>query len=533
MKKIFAALLLLLLLPSFVFALPYTGALTTADGYHMIYDREGLEKIAQAPNEKYILMADIDLSDQAWIPIPFYGKLDGNGHALLNLKIDAAGQDKRTTIDGNHKAYDTVFASLFSVAENAKITNLSLLGVKIDVTQEENCFAAPLCGYALSCEISNCTVEGSVYLHTPSKMGGVSGLVGYGTGQISECKTDVTLVYVDTNRKENCEQFLGGILACGYADVEKTSVRLDGYASVHGYVHNGGVIGMHHIHDRGVEHAGFVRECTMEGKITFYEDNSDRRAYCKAFVGELLHKDVTLKDNTTISFTGTETHDFSIDLLPHTCENPQYTKEETLPDCTHYGYQTYTCTQCGYAYKAEYSMPAHQFGNPQLVAPTCTQGGYTLYTCSLCGETKQEEETQPSHKDKVWEVIQEASYTKPGQMALLCPECGEIFEQKESPVLVYTRSIVMEERLLLHPNQKVMLPFKVLPENASRRDVVFSSSDESIVEVMEDGSLLAKGCGFAAITCTSVDGASQAACMVRVKYAPFQVILDLTHLLRG
>lgn len=58
----------------------------------------------------------------------------------------------------------------------------------------------------------------------------------------------------------------------------------------------------------------------------------------------------------------------------------------------------------------------------------------------------------------------------------------------------------------------------VLPENATFKDVTWSSSDTSIVTVDENGKITAKKAGTAIITCTSADNPlSKATCKVKVK----------------
>ncbi|MBO7510900.1 MAG: D-alanyl-D-alanine carboxypeptidase, partial [Bacteroidales bacterium] len=72
------------------------------------------------------LMNDIDLKDEDWTPIPFSGDLDGNGFGIYNLTVTRVGEDRRITVDGNRKEYDTCFAGLFSVMEASSVKNLKV-----------------------------------------------------------------------------------------------------------------------------------------------------------------------------------------------------------------------------------------------------------------------------------------------------------------------------------------------------------------------------------------------------------------------
>ena len=55
------------------------------DSVVSVTTKEGLAEIADNPAGSYRLDADIDMSGVNWVPFTFSGKLDGNGHASLNL----------------------------------------------------------------------------------------------------------------------------------------------------------------------------------------------------------------------------------------------------------------------------------------------------------------------------------------------------------------------------------------------------------------------------------------------------------------
>lgn len=317
-----------------------------------------LAGIRDNPAASYVLTRHINLAGVNWVPIPFSGRLDGGGYSIYNLRIQAPGPDRAEAVDGNHKRYDTRFAGLFSVVRGAEISNLHLRNIQLDVTTEDNCFAAGLAGFAEDTAITNCSVTGRIRLTQSAKMTGVGGLVGFGLVQVKDSKADVELVFVDTNKRVKCEQFLGGILACGYGDIEGCTVKLQGYASVFGYVHNGGLVGMYHVHRKADEkRKGYVKGCSVDAFITFFERNDNRRAYSKAYLGEKLNKLVKLSDNQTIAFQSKEVRKYKTPLLPEKDENPAYQAAVTPPTADSWGYTTYTCPECGYSYTDEYVEP--------------------------------------------------------------------------------------------------------------------------------------------------------------------------------
>ena len=63
-----------------------------------------------------------------------------------------------------------------------------------------------------------------------------------------------------------------------------------------------------------------------------------------------------------------------------------------------------------------------------------------------------------------------------------------------------------EENLTMYFGEGILLTAEVFPEDAANRDVVWSSSDENVITVSEDGSITTIGSGKADILCSSTDG---------------------------
>ena len=350
----------------------------------------GLASIAEAPDGSYRLTADIDLGSASWKPIPFSGKLDGDGHTIYNLTVTEFGADTRTTLDGNAKKYNTEFAGLFSVIENAEIKGLNIVGAKIDVTGKTNCFAGILTGYSFMSKITDCSVGGHVYLKNNGINAGVAGISGYGISDFENCKVDAELIFEDCYRDGKCEQFLGGILSCGTGSIIGCEVNIDGYDSCHGYVHNGGLVGMYyHIGTNNRE--GVINNNKVSGQISFFEDNRDRRAYCKDFVGELLSSPKEMTGNKS-SFKSNETKDYSRVLLPEKCEKPKYSQKVTPSGCDSWGYTEHICDGRGYTFIDSYTPPSHREGEWVTETPADyeNEGVERLY-CARCGQLLDEQ----------------------------------------------------------------------------------------------------------------------------------------------
>ncbi len=384
MKKTFSFLLVLLL---FSFLLLPAGTKTAkADEIIEIHTYEDLLQMAEHPESSYVLAQDIVCGEKEWIPIDFSGTFDGNGYAILNLRTTLCGKTTRTTYDGNMKEYDTSFAGLFSCLENAEVSNLKLLGVNIDIITENPCFAGAIAGYMDNSTISNCEIEGQITITTKGKSFGTGGIVGFGNGRIEFSKADVTLICVDQDVEDKDEQFMGGAYSNGYIDLTDNEIIIRGYDSDHGYVHDGGLVGMYIQYPEGIEHYGEILGNTVKGFITFYEDNEDRRAYCEAYIGEILgwgfaYDDEFYADDFTrdeiwfedlLSESGYYEEDTDINpadliLKPHTCENPTFDSTYVESTETSNGYTLFTCKNCDYSYKADYVV---RKGTPEPEIPT-------------------------------------------------------------------------------------------------------------------------------------------------------------------
>lgn len=348
--------ILFLLICSFLGA-PVFYIQAASDNTIEINSVEDLKSIADNPYGNYILMEDLSLKDTDWYPINFYGTFDGNGHTIYDLRSTQLNSESNITVDGNAKQYETYFSGLFGQIKDATIKNLNMKACDIRIDTEGNIFAACVAGYMENSLITNCNIQGYVSVTAKNIMCGVAGVAGFGYGTVSGCAVDVTLVFIDENPADKkCEEFMGGILATGYTDVEGCTVDIKGYSSIHGFAHNGGLVGMYYVHTDDTAHPGYVKNSSVNGFISFFENNTNRRAYCAAYVGEKLNHYVSISNNTN-TFTRDERFDYSTILLPEVDENPEYTKSVTKPTTTEPGYTTYTCEKCGYSYIADYILP--------------------------------------------------------------------------------------------------------------------------------------------------------------------------------
>ncbi len=491
MKRLLAGFTMCLMLLSMITAYsPIVSAATKSDvNIIEINDRQGFEAIAGNSSGNYILMADIDMKDSDWLPISFTGSLDGNGHTIYNLNVTKTGEETKFTVDGNDKKYDTYFAGLFSVTTNAVIKNLSILNADVDIETEENCFASALVGYSENSTIENCTILSSrVKLTTPSIMCGVAGVIGFGYGSVLNTDADTTLIFVDNDLDVKCEQFTGGIIACGYGKIDSCTVKLAGYSSVQGYVHDGGYIGMYYVYTKDTQYENYLTNSTFDGVIDFYENNTNRRAYCEPFIGEMLSWNLTQSDNTTIHYERNENFVYDTVLLPEACENPDYIKTITEPDCYNFGYTTYTCPECGYSFKDDFTAPEHKKVEKEIARePSEDEKGLIVYRCEICNEIIKEEEFSS------WGIRREVIFLN-------------IFESD-------------------------FVEVTTLPADEINQGIMWTTSNDKVVTVDENGNIRAVGIGEATVTCTSEDGKNTLSCKITVKIGLLQVLVIIIILI--
>lgn len=293
------------------------AALAEEEAVH-ISDAQGLLSMADNPSGSYVLDNDIDLTGIDWKPLRFSGTLDGNGYTIYGLRVTSFDPETGRTMDGNGYKYHTNLIGFFSVAENATVRNLCFEDAQVHGECEDHAFAAIVAAISTHSTFENLSVCGSAALWCSGKMVGVGGIVGFGTGSITDSEADITLVYVDTNQKKKCEQYMGGAVANGFMSCVNVTVNIDGYASVYGYAHCGGLIGMHRQHEKRTNQNAIthIDDCTVTGRITFFERNSDRRAYCKGIVGERLNKYVKMSNNDDSGFERNEIKKYDQILLP-------------------------------------------------------------------------------------------------------------------------------------------------------------------------------------------------------------------------
>ncbi len=492
------------------------------NGLIQIADRSDMTLLAAYPDAAFELTADIDMGDEDWLPIPFSGKLYGNGHTIYNLSVQDVGTDKLTTYDGNRIEYETVFAGLFSIVTNAEITDLHLINAKISIETDQHCFTGALAGYASSSVFSDCSAAVRSHLAITSVNAGVGGLIGFSLiNEFRNCNVDAELVFTDQNPDVLCEEFMGGMFASGCGNVRNGNIRVRAFTEIYGYAHNGGVIGMVKL-PRKYPKLFVVANTSVDAEISFFEITPSRRAYCDPLMGENLAGDCRNVKNTVLHFESFESPE-PVRLSPERCDNPHYSVIVTPQTHESWGYTTFTCDGCGYSYRDAYTSPGHCFSEIRK-EPTCSEDGSVTITCIECGESHTDVLPATGHVPGEFAVVKEATVQEEGLMQRLCTVCGTVLEARIIPVLpdtnVYASCVTLSmQTLSLHCGEKALLSASVIPEHVTDPSIIFESSDPSVARVLPDGTVLAGNRGTAVITAISGDGLAFDTCTVAVSFS--------------
>ncbi len=136
-------------------ASPDSGDLD-GNGQIEIYTAAGLQQLRDEPDADYILMADIDLAGENWLPLSgFTGSLNGNGHTISNLHITTGAP---SAVSANSAPFNIGFFG--DIPASASITDLHLRNVTLTAT-DETLYLGLLAGSNRG-QITGCTATGTI-----------------------------------------------------------------------------------------------------------------------------------------------------------------------------------------------------------------------------------------------------------------------------------------------------------------------------------------------------------------------------------
>ena len=191
-------------------------------GYTGIYNIADLDGIRNNPSGKYILMRDIDMTEDTkkggdwdngmgWTPIEeFTGVLNGNGHQIIGMNIYTEGSVEKDCI-GLIGSLITTEDSDEDSDEEGVVENLGLINVTINANAK---YIGSIAGYSNSGKIRNCYSSGKIRTLNQGNSDSVGGIVGRSTWtqEIKNCFSMIDIVIESQNT--SCQA--GGISGKGY-----------------------------------------------------------------------------------------------------------------------------------------------------------------------------------------------------------------------------------------------------------------------------------------------------------------------------
>lgn len=220
----------------------------------------------------------------------------------------------------------------------------------------------------------------------------------------------------------------------------------------------------------------------------------------------------------------------TISTTPIKAKGHGETKKENLaPTCTENGYIRFICTVCNEVTE-ETILDSNGHNHIQdIKVATCTEDGYIRQFCPACGDVKPGTVILYStgHRWSAWSIVEQPTHSKEGIERRICNNCG-IDEERSVPKLVTkpTELVLSQQEIGINFRGKARLYPNVYPlEAAYSTEIIWESSDESVVTVDETGAVYGVGVGTATVTAKTADGSLEATCEVTVSYSIFQWII--------
>ncbi len=458
------------------------------EGYTPVYDIADLYAIRNDPEGSYILMNDIDMSEDTsqggdydcgtgWDSIEtFNGTLDGNGHRIIGMHIFGELMQE----------YGPIYLGLFEELQGGSvIKNLGMVNCDINITLcEQMHYIGSIAGRFSGDRIENCYSSGNITLKSEKYTSYIGGLVGETFSTVENC---YNLCEIDCTQADR--YYLGGI--CGYA-AEGTINQCYNAGNMQGEPQG----------DAGAGALmGYVQSSCSNNNCCYLKGTASQGKGNKADNADCVSLTETQMKNPKL-FTG---YDF----------------EEIWE----------TDPYCSYQYpqlKDNRMIKINSINLLKAPQKLTYKQGEAIQLDNAAIEITYEDgiktsialtQDMLSDYDMMQIGMQQVNVSYGGQ------ETSFEIEVQEIPV----SSITIPEELSIYRSREHQLVPIILPENASDKSVDWESSDPAVVSVDRDGLVKAKAVGTAVITATSSNGL-KAECAVTVLVPAVSIQISQTAL---
>ncbi len=461
MKKVLSVVLTILMILSSVSVIGITSFADTdiPEGYTPIYTVEDLYCVRYNLSGNYILMNDIDLSEdtaeggdwdyngRGWNPIgsddkysnkSFSGVFDGNNYSIIGMHIN------QTDYNAQYE-----YVGLFAYVTGT-VKNLCLSGCNI--------------------VYNRATAHTNVYQYSYQYIGGIA---GYSDGIIQNCKTDNTMTI---NNKGSHWCSVGGIvgemgsgqvkLCCNYSNIRFVSEgAIQGAAGIAGRGGEGKIDSCYNMGDissadisspcqnkcgaAGISSwGGVITNCFNAGSIS----RDDNYYPVGIAYGAEMHYCYNVGQTGTGGYAVTWNNSAKISrcyYLAGTGDNSRteitsltaaQAKIQALYENFDFDNVWFISQEGDYHYPQLRNnlidkpciITGHEYRTETNVEPTCTEAGSGTKTCIYCGKTEPIEIAPLGHiPETEWRTTLQPTCIEDGEKILVCSVCGETIQTEK------------------------------------------------------------------------------------------------------
>ncbi|MBR5262481.1 MAG: Ig-like domain-containing protein [Clostridia bacterium] len=217
-------------------------------------------------------------------------------------------------------------------------------------------------------------------------------------------------------------------------------------------------------------------------------------------------------------------------VAENTLTSPGHVAADTdlkLPTCTEPGYEKLICS-CGHVISTTVLNPTDHLWIDDVKTPTCTEDGYIRKYCPACQSIENEQAIgHTDHSWSDWEIVKKPTYSATGIERRICGNCGTDEERVAPKLVAEVSQLVMSQTEIsmnFRGTSRLFVNFE--PEEAAySTEIIWTSSNENVATVSEDGAVYGANLGTATITASTPDGSVIATCEVEVKYSFLQWII--------
>lgn len=430
------------------------------EGYTAINSLDDLALIRSNPKGNYILMNDIDMTDatkpggsidtgNGWVPIQnFSGTFDGNGHYIKGMHIYG-----KTGSDESYGFFSNVTGT---------VKQLGMLDVNIDLES-----------------------EGEDEWATENHIGGITGGLD---GKVEQCFVSGNIKFVSNNSGNSVHiDCVGGIAGTEEEDWGATVINCYNRAQIDAYKKDGSTI----TNTAGIANDISVSNCYNLGTVNKGEGYA---------IGGRSNEDCC---NFYLMGTGEESSDYNVPLTDTQMKNKNYYTYfdfNTVWDVDPYHNYLYpqlrNCSQVRIKQLSIVKQPDQLVYN-QGDKISLSGGEVQITYEDGFQATVSMDDSMLGIYDMMQLGTQNITLSKSGASDSFSITVNEI------PVSAVTMS---KTELVMEKGDTEDLTAAISPENATNKDVEWSSSNDSVVTVDQRGKVRAVSLGEAVVTAKSANG---------------------------